>query len=78
MHQIGMFARHFVVVIEFFYIDYTTNLLKTLFLKIKALQQNAKGLGIVWLPLLETFRTFCMADEIGKVYQKLEEVISVC
>jgi len=33
-----MFARHFVVLIEFFYIDYTTNLLKTLFLKIKALQ----------------------------------------
>jgi hypothetical protein len=30
MHQIGMFARHFVVVIEFFYIDYNTNFLKTL------------------------------------------------
>jgi len=25
-----MFARHFVVVIEFFYIDYNTNFLKTL------------------------------------------------
>ena len=24
----------------------------------KALQQNAKGLEIVWLPLLETLRTF--------------------
>jgi len=30
MHQIGMFARHFVVVIEFFNIDYNTNFLKTL------------------------------------------------
>jgi len=24
----------------------------------KALQQNAKGLGMVWLPLLNAFRTF--------------------
>jgi len=44
MHQIGMFARHFVVVIEFFYIDYNTNFLKTLlFQNKKALQQMPKG-----------------------------------
>ena len=46
--------------------------------KQKSPSAKAKGLEISKLPLLETFRTFCMADEIGKVYQKLEEVISVC
>jgi hypothetical protein len=50
MHQIGMFARHFVVLIKFFYIDYTIKFLETLlFQKKKALQQNAKGLEIVKL-----------------------------
>jgi len=45
------FARHFIVIIEFFYIDYTTNLLKILFPKNKkALQQKAKGLEIVSSP----------------------------
>jgi len=47
-----------------FFILYTTNNLKVLlfyknnFKKKKTLRQNAKGLVIAWLPLLETFRTF--------------------
>jgi len=44
----------------------------------KALQQKAKGLIIIWLPQQNDFRTFCMSDETEKVYQKLEEVISIC
>jgi len=52
------FARHFIILIEFFYIDYTTNLLKILFpKKIKALQQRPKGLEMSWLPLVDIFRT---------------------
>jgi hypothetical protein len=31
-----------------------------------------------WLPQQNDFRTFCMSDEIEKVYQKLEEMISNC
>jgi len=44
----------------------------------KALQQNAKGLGISKLPQQNDFRTFCMSNETEKVYQKLEEAIGVC
>jgi len=73
------FARHFIVIIEFFYIHYTTNLLKILlFQRKKALQQNAKGLEIDKLPRQDEFRNFCMSDETEKVYQKLEEAIGVC
>ncbi|GAI91628.1 unnamed protein product, partial [marine sediment metagenome] len=42
------------------------------------LQQNAKGLEMVRLPLLDTFGTFCMNEEAEKVYHKLEEIISIC
>ncbi|GAH88048.1 unnamed protein product, partial [marine sediment metagenome] len=38
----------------------------------------SKGLVIVKLPQQNDFRTFCMSDETEKVYQKLEEVISIC
>jgi len=62
---------------------YTTNFLKILFsskvLKIrKALQQNAKGLEMSWLPRQNDYRTFCMSNEAERVYQKLEEVINTC
>jgi hypothetical protein len=42
--------------------------------KIKALQQNAKGLEMSWLPQQNDFRNFCISDETEKVYQKLEKV----
>jgi hypothetical protein len=38
----------------------------------------AKGLEIVWLPQQNDFRTFCMSDEIEKMYYKLEEMIGIC
>jgi hypothetical protein len=38
----------------------------------------AKGLEIVWLPQQNDFRTFCMSEETEEVYQKLEEIISIC
>jgi len=44
----------------------------------KALQQNAKGLEIVKLPRQDDFRNFCMNNDTEKVYQKLEEIISIC
>jgi hypothetical protein len=44
----------------------------------KALQHYAKGLEMVRLPQQNDFRTFCMSDETEKVYQELEEVISIC
>jgi len=47
-------------------------------LKIKALQRNAKGLEMSWLPRQDEFRNFCMMDETEKVYRKLEEIISIC
>jgi len=31
-----------------------------------------------WLPRQNDYRTFCMSDEAKNVYQKLEEVISIC
>jgi len=69
-----MFARHFVVVIEFFYIDYNTNFLKTLlFQNKKALQQKAKGLEIDELPLLERFGTF--KEDIGIENIRLNHLI---
>jgi hypothetical protein len=65
--------------IEFFSIHYTTNLSKILLFKNKkALQQNAKGLEIDKLPRQDDFRNFCMSEETEKIYQKLEEVISIC
>jgi hypothetical protein len=39
----------------------------------------AKGLEIVWLPLLDTFRAFCwgeIIEELQKTY-KLKELINV-
>ena len=38
---------------------------------------NVKGLSIVWLPRQDDFRNFCMSDETGKLYQKLEETINI-
>jgi len=29
-------------------------------------------------PRQDDFRTFCMSDETEKVYQELEEVMSIC
>jgi len=41
---LAYFARHFIVIIEFFYIDYTTNLLKILlFKKEKPFSKRPKG-----------------------------------
>jgi len=51
---------------------------KIIYKKKKALQQKAKGLEIVRLPRQDEFRNFCISDETEKVYQKLEEVISIC
>jgi len=44
----------------------------------KALQQKAKGLEIVWLPLLERFGTFCWSEILEKIRNtyKLKELIS--
>ena len=45
----------------------------------KALQQNAKGLEIVKLPLLERFGTFCwgeIIEELRNTY-KLKELINL-
>jgi hypothetical protein len=60
------------------YIYYTTSLLKVLLFSHnkKALQQNAKGLKMSWLPRQDDFRNFCISDETEKVYHKLEELIS--
>jgi len=44
----------------------------------KALQLNAKGLGIDKLPRQNEFRNFCMHEETDDVYHKLEEVIGTC
>jgi hypothetical protein len=53
--------------------------LKNNFIKnIKSPSVKAKGLEIVRLPQQNDFRTFCMSDETEKVYQKLEEAISIC
>ncbi len=46
--------------------------------KQKALQQNTKGPEMLRLPRQDDYRTFCMSNETEKVYQKLEEVISIC
>jgi len=32
---------------------------------------------MVWLPQQNDFRTFCMSNEAEKVYQRLEELISI-
>jgi len=37
----------------------------------KALQQNARGLGIVWLPGQDEFRNFCMRDKKENICHKL-------
>ena len=47
-------------------------------MKIKSPSANTKGLEIDELPQQNDFRTFCMSDETEKVYQKLEEIISIC
>ena len=52
--------------------------MKIIYKKQKALQQNVKGLGISKLPRQDDFRNFCMSDETGNVYRKLEEVIGIC
>jgi len=52
--------------------------MKIIYKKQKALQQNAKGLEMVRLPRQDDFRNFCMGDETGNVYRKLEEVIGIC
>jgi len=31
-----------------------------------------------WLPGQDDFRNFCMSDQTEKVYQNLEDVISIC
>jgi len=33
---------------------------------------------MVRLPRQDEFRNFCMSDETEKVYQRLEEVVSIC
>ena len=38
----------------------------------------AKGLEMSWLPRQNDYRTFCMSDQTENVYQKLEEIISIC
>jgi hypothetical protein len=52
---------------------YKNNLIKN-----KSPSANAKGLEIVKLPRQDDFRNFCLSDETEKVYQRLEEVISIC
>jgi hypothetical protein len=50
------FARHFIILIEFFYIDYTTNLLKILFpKKIKSPSGKYQRAGNVMAPQTERF-----------------------
>jgi len=49
------------------------------FIKIKSPSANAKGLGMVWLPLLGRFRTFYwgeIIEELPNIY-KLKELINV-
>jgi len=46
-------------------------------LKQKSPSANAKGLEMSWLPRQDDYRTFCMSEETEKVYQKLEELISI-
>jgi len=48
-----------------------------IFIYIKSPQQNVKGPEIVWLPQQNNFRTFCINDETERMYQKLEELISI-
>jgi len=45
----------------------------------KALQRNSKGLVIVWLPLVDSFRTFCWGEIIEEFQNifKLKEFISI-
>jgi len=50
-----------------------------IFCKIKSPSASAKGLGIVWLPLLVRFRTFCwgeITEELRKTY-KLKDLANV-
>jgi len=57
-----------------FYVLILHNFQKSFFFEKSA---NAKGLEIVWLPRQNDFRTFCISNEDVKVYQKLEEAISI-
>jgi hypothetical protein len=57
---LAYFAKHFIILIEFFYIDYTTNLLKILFPKKnkKPFRKRPKGLECLGEPdrtILELF-----------------------
>ena len=50
-----------------------------IFIKIKSPSAKAKGLEIFWLPLLETFGTFCWGEfieELRNTY-KLKELINL-
>jgi hypothetical protein len=41
--------------------------------KKKALQQKAKGLGMVRLPRQDEFRNFCISEETKKVYREVRK-----
>jgi hypothetical protein len=64
---------------------YSTSMLKILFFlnnnskKNKSPSAKAKRLGIVWLPLLERFGTFCWGEIIEELQNthKLEELIGI-
>jgi len=47
-------------------------------MKIKSPSAKAKGLELSGSPDRTIFATFCMSDEIEKVYRKLAEIISIC
>jgi len=49
---------------------------KIIYKKKKPFSLIAKGLEIVRLPRQNDYRTFCMSEEIEKVYHELEKVIS--
>jgi len=74
---LAYFAKHFIILIEFFYINYTTNLLKILFpKKTKSPLAKDQRARIVKLPLLETFRTFKEDMAIENI--RLNQLILQC
>jgi len=46
-------------------------------LKRQNLNKEVLPLLLSWLPQQNDFRTFCMSEDTEKMYQKLEELISV-
>ena len=63
----------------FYFLTYYIYLKNPSFSNKKPFSKIAKGLEIVWLPLLDTFRTFCwgeIIEELRKIY-KLKELIKV-